>query len=56
MKDITVKQAMDRLKKALQEDDDYYFGWQSNIAMSFYDQLFIYLRKIFLLYRKNGGQ
>ena len=28
------------LKKALSKDPDYYYSWQSNIAMPFYDKYF----------------
>ena len=27
-----------KLIKALKEDKDYYYGWQANIAMAFYDE------------------
>jgi len=35
--EITVEQAMNRLKQAMQEDD-YAYGWHANIAMSVYDE------------------
>lgn len=40
MNDISTKQAVDRLCKALKEDPGYYYSWQANIAMAFYDEHF----------------
>ena len=36
---MTTKKAMDHLRKALREDHEYFYGWQANIAMSFYDEM-----------------
>jgi intergrase/recombinase len=39
-REITTKEAMDRLRKDLGEDNregSYYYSWQANIAMSFFD-------------------
>jgi len=33
-----IKEAVSVLSKALKEDNDYYYGWQSNIAMAFKDE------------------
>ena len=33
-----IKKEIDVLRKVLKKDKDYYFGWQSNIAMAFYDE------------------
>jgi hypothetical protein len=41
MEEITVKQAVERLTKELEKDKSegsYYYGWQSSIAMSIYDE------------------
>jgi hypothetical protein len=35
--EITIEQAMNRLKQAMKEDD-YAYGWHANIAMSVYDE------------------
>ena len=32
------KSIIAKLQKALSQDDGYYYGWQSNIAMSFVDE------------------
>lgn len=34
----SIKKELDVLRKALKKDKDYYFSWQSNIAMAFYDE------------------
>jgi hypothetical protein len=36
-KPITTKEAVDQLRKALKEDSQYYYAWQSNIAVQFQD-------------------
>lgn len=36
--EITIKEAVDQLVKALKEDPGYYNAWQANIAMSFQDE------------------
>lgn len=33
-----IKDALDVINDALKNDKEYYLGWQSNIAMSFYDK------------------
>ncbi len=33
-----IKKEMNVLRKTLRKDADYYLGWQSNIAMSFFDE------------------
>lgn len=38
-KDITIKMAMDRLKIALKDDDDYAHTWHCNLAMSIFDSI-----------------
>jgi hypothetical protein len=30
---------IEKLVKALKEDENYYFGWQANIAMAFFDEM-----------------
>ncbi len=30
--------AIERLQKALKEDDDYFYGWQANIAVAYQDE------------------
>ncbi len=35
---VGIKKEIDVLKKTLKKDEDYYYSWQSNIAMAFYDQ------------------
>jgi len=35
--EITVKEAMDVLRDVL-KDEDYYLGWQANIAMAYKDE------------------
>lgn len=37
--EITTKQAVDKLTSELRADKDFYFAYQSNIAMSFYDAM-----------------
>lgn len=37
-REITIKEAFDRIKKAVQEDEDYAWGWQSNVAVPFIDK------------------
>ena len=37
MTDITIKQAMNRLKQAMKDEPDYAYSWHANIAMSVYD-------------------
>ena len=37
--EITIKQAMDRLKKAFKDEPDYAHVWHCNIAMSCYDAI-----------------
>ena len=39
MKDITIKQAMNRLKKAFKDEPDHAYGWHANIAMMCYDAI-----------------
>lgn len=34
---MDVKKELDVVRKALKEDEGYYFSWQSNIAMAFVD-------------------
>lgn len=34
------KEAVETLCAALKEDKDYYYSWQANIAMAFYDEYF----------------
>ena len=36
---ITIKQAVDRLKKACEEEPDYAYGWHSNIAVAVMDSI-----------------
>lgn len=41
MSETELSRAIDTLVRALEEDKEpgsYYFGWQSNIAMAFYDE------------------
>lgn len=38
-KTITTAKAVEHLTKELSKDDGYYFSWQSNIAVSFIDEL-----------------
>lgn len=38
MNNLLLPEAIDVLRKSLEEDPDYFQGWQSNIAMSFYDE------------------
>jgi hypothetical protein len=35
---MTTEEAVTHLQKALSEDKEYYYGWQSNIAMAFKDE------------------
>ena len=35
--EITIKQAMDRLRKAFKDEPDYAHGWHYNVAMACYD-------------------
>ena len=35
---MNIKEAVDTFVKALKEDEQYYYSWQSNIAMSFVDE------------------
>ena len=37
---MNTKKAMKKLTKALKEDRDYYYGWQSNIAMAISDEYY----------------
>lgn len=37
--EITIEQAINRLKKAMQDGDDYTYGWHANIAMSCVDAM-----------------
>jgi hypothetical protein len=37
-KTMKVKKAMDTLKKAFENEPDYAWGWQCNLAMSAYDE------------------
>ena len=41
--EITTEQAVQHLQKVLSEDADYRYGWQSNIAMAFYDECMKYI-------------
>lgn len=36
---MTIQEAVQRLVKELKEDKGYFYGWQSNIAMAFVDEL-----------------
>ena len=45
MSDITIEQAMNIIRKAIQEDVGYRIGWQANIAMAFRDE---YARRRFM--------
>lgn len=38
MKEITIEQAINRLKQAMIDEPDYAYGWHANIAMSVYDE------------------
>jgi len=38
MEAITTEQAVQHLQRVLKDDDEYRYGWQSNIAMAFYDE------------------
>ena len=38
MSNITIEQAMNRLKQAMVDEPDYAYGWHANIAMSVYDE------------------
>lgn len=33
-----LKESIINLQKALKEDEEYYYGWKSNIAMAFFDE------------------
>ena len=35
---MKLKNAVNKLRKSLKEDDELYYGYQSNIAMAFYDE------------------
>ncbi|MCK4359793.1 MAG: hypothetical protein KAW92_13840 [Candidatus Cloacimonetes bacterium] len=35
---MNVKKELDVVRKALKDDEGYYIGWQSNIAMAFVDE------------------
>ncbi len=35
---MSVKKELDVIRKALKTDGDYRYGWQANIAMSFFDE------------------
>lgn len=35
---IGIKKELDVIRRALREDEEYYYGWQANIAMSFVDE------------------
>lgn len=37
VKEITTKQAVNKLCEELRNDKDYYYSWQANIAMQFQD-------------------
>jgi len=37
MSDITIEQAINRLKQAMKDEPDYAHGWHCNIAVSVYD-------------------
>ena len=37
--DEKVKSAVDILRRALREDSDFYYVYQANIAMAFYDEV-----------------
>ena len=37
--EITTKQAIQQLTKALKEDAGYWISWQASIAMAFYDEV-----------------
>lgn len=39
MTDITLNQAVTKLQDELKDDKTYYYAWQSNIAMAFYDEM-----------------
>ena len=36
---MTTKQAVDKLRKSLKEDEGYYQSWKANIAMAFVDTI-----------------
>jgi hypothetical protein len=38
MEEITIEQAMIRLKKAMKDEPYYAYAWHANIAMSVYDE------------------
>lgn len=44
MKSVVKNSMVEKLKKML-KDKDYYYGWQSNIAMAFYDAYYNYKKK-----------
>lgn len=48
---MKLSKAVKVLKKSLKEDSEYYYGWQANIAMSFYDEFMKLDRK--LITKKN---
>lgn len=35
---VTLKRAILKLEEELKKDPEYYYAWQSNIAMSFFDE------------------
>ncbi len=37
---IKIKKAIKVLTKALETDEDYFYGWQANIAMAFQDEYY----------------
>jgi len=39
MSNITIEQAMDRLRKAMKDEPDYAYSWHANIAMACYDSV-----------------
>ena len=39
MSEITIEQAMSRLKQAMIDEPDYAYGWHANIAMMSYDAI-----------------
>lgn len=37
---MELKDAVDKLREALKEDEGYYYGWQANIAMAYQDEAY----------------
>ena len=42
---MTTKEAVEHLTKELKNDPSYRIGWQSNIAMAFYDRAYLYKKE-----------